>query len=98
MWENPYIETWYRQNIMFFVEKEFLKSQEKLSLEAEKYHEFPLNLVHPDRYLDETDPGRIDVKQIRTQMAWKALKYQTKILLYEKLHWRVQRIFRSLLE
>jgi SAM-dependent methyltransferase len=52
IWRNEAVDWWYAQNVMLFVRKDFLDSQERLKLEFEGTFPEQLCLVHPKRYLE----------------------------------------------
>lgn len=91
VWNNGHVDTWYKQNIMLFVEIGYLECHEALLREARICNQFPLNIVHPDHYIGEADPKNIDFRKIPLGTAWAALKLQTKKKIRSKLHWRLQR-------
>jgi hypothetical protein len=91
VWDNDKVDTWYKNNIMLFVESGYLKSHDTLLREARIGDGFPLNFVHPDRYIEEADPKNIDFRNIPLDTAWAALKLQARKKIRSKLHWRLQR-------
>ena len=50
IWSNKKVSVWYRQNIIFYVNKKYLDNSNYLKLEAEKNETNFLNLVHPDYF------------------------------------------------
>jgi SAM-dependent methyltransferase len=48
IWSNRKIQVCYRQNIFFYVEKEYLQNSPILLKEQARYEEQPFSLVHPD--------------------------------------------------
>jgi len=94
VWDNDQVDTWYKQNIMLFVEKGYLGRHEALSREARISDQFPLNIVHPNRYIGEADPKNIDFRKVPFSTAWAALTLQTQRAFRSRLHWRLQRILK----
>lgn len=95
IWNTKEIDTWYKQNTILFAEAEFLNNNPLLRSEYESCRGLPMDLVHPDRYLAEADPNRIDVRKIPLDTAWKALKLQIRRRLISKLHWRIRRLLKT---
>jgi SAM-dependent methyltransferase len=52
IWSNRQVPACYRQNAFLYVEQEFLKSNEALTLEKSRLKEFPTALVHPDLFAE----------------------------------------------
>jgi SAM-dependent methyltransferase len=52
IWQCYDVEWWYAQNILLFVERDYLNSNSFLRQEAENTPLSPLSLVHPVKYLD----------------------------------------------
>lgn len=94
VWNNDRVNTWYKQNIVLFVENKYLESHDILLREARICNQLPLNIVHPNRYLAEADPRNIDFRKVPLGTAWAALKLQTHRRVRAGLHWRLQRLLR----
>jgi SAM-dependent methyltransferase len=51
IWQNPNVESWYAQNVLMFVEKDYLDSHPLLKREFENTAISQLSVVHPRKYL-----------------------------------------------
>ncbi|HKC65287.1 MAG TPA: methyltransferase domain-containing protein [Pyrinomonadaceae bacterium] len=51
IWNNNKIKFWFRQNILLYVEQEYLKTCPSLATQYEADRYAPLSLVHPELYL-----------------------------------------------
>jgi SAM-dependent methyltransferase len=52
VWKNPLVEHWYAQNVLLFVQADYLKRNELLLREYELTYQSQLSLVHPKRYIE----------------------------------------------
>jgi SAM-dependent methyltransferase len=50
IWNDPQIMWWLRQNLVLFVHKDIVRTNDKLSRAASE-HQGPISIVHPDMYL-----------------------------------------------
>lgn len=62
IWNNPDVSVHYKQNILLFVKKEKITETPFLSSEYSFVDTHPLDLVHPDKYLQELDFDRVSLK------------------------------------
>lgn len=92
VWDNDRVNTWYKQNIVLFVEGGHLASNERLAREAAQCKQHPLNIVHPNRYLDVANPAHIDFREVPFSTARAALYMHVKRAIRSRLHWRLQRL------
>lgn len=51
IWNNSKIKFWFRQNILLYVEQEYLKTHQTLATQYDADQVTPLALVHPELYL-----------------------------------------------
>lgn len=52
VWDNQQVEWWYAQNILLFVDNQYVKSRPGLQKERDLTNETQLALVHPKKYLE----------------------------------------------
>jgi hypothetical protein len=52
VWTNEKVEWWYAQNILLFVQRDYVASHPLLQAEYEKTHSTQLSIVHPKKYLE----------------------------------------------
>jgi SAM-dependent methyltransferase len=52
VWADPNVEWWYAQNMMFFVERDYMKTNETLSKDNGNGTSVLLSLVHPQKYME----------------------------------------------
>lgn len=96
VWNDTRVDTWYRQNIMIFCSLEHLQSNSRLSSAHGASEGFPLDIVHPQRYLEEADPRNIDARKVPLETAVQAIRFHFRRKLRQSLHWRLQRFLRPL--
>ncbi|MFH1956627.1 MAG: class I SAM-dependent methyltransferase [Patescibacteria group bacterium] len=51
IWKNDKIEYWYRQNILFFVDKNYLDKNQILKEEYKKTNLNQISIIHPELYI-----------------------------------------------
>jgi cyclopropane fatty-acyl-phospholipid synthase-like methyltransferase len=51
VWQNPNVEPWYAQNVLLFVQKDYLEAHALLKREFENTAISQLSIVHPKKYL-----------------------------------------------
>jgi SAM-dependent methyltransferase len=67
IWNERGVETWYKQNILLFVQEHHLEKHPALSRQPA----FPLSVVHPDSFSGGVSFGRLDSKrQILQLLYW----------------------------
>lgn len=63
IWEDAAVDTWYKQNTLLYIKKEYLHNFS--GLEAHKAGTYaPINIIHPNSYLQKTadsDPARMSL-------------------------------------
>lgn len=64
LWNNPEIRWWYAQNILVFVQNDYLTNMPSLKQEAVKTNTNCLSLVHPANYLRCCDPAYMSLKSL----------------------------------
>jgi SAM-dependent methyltransferase len=57
IWRHPDVAWWYAQNVLLFVEREYLVHQPRLQQEMAFAGAMQLSLVHPQRYLEWVEWG-----------------------------------------
>ncbi|MBI5641483.1 MAG: methyltransferase domain-containing protein [Nitrospirae bacterium] len=62
-WNNKNVQWWYRQNTFLFVQKDYLKSKQKLAIMAERWKGFPPNIVHPLLFEETAEPRSLSLKK-----------------------------------
>jgi len=95
IWRNDNVYTWYRQNTIMFATPSAIDDNLRLKFEHESCVDFPLDLVHPNRYLAEADPLSIDPAKVPLSTAWTALNIGVRKWAYSRLHWRLKRLVHS---
>jgi SAM-dependent methyltransferase len=63
IWQNPNVESFYSQNILFFVKETVLENYPSLKVALQTTDVNQLAIVHPDQYLVKSDPSNIGVKE-----------------------------------
>ena len=58
VWQNPRVAYWYAQNILIFVEREYLENHQLLQQEFANIGTSQLTIVHPKKYLQIVDKYR----------------------------------------
>jgi hypothetical protein len=81
VWENNNVDVWYRQNVLLFVDQNYLASNAALAAAEEQANGRPVDVVHPLRYLHDANPT-----------ALRALRVLLKRSPYARIHWRLQRL------
>jgi SAM-dependent methyltransferase len=64
IWQNPRVERWYAQNILFFASEEALAANPKLAAARKETRRTQLSLVHPRSYLEATDRTRLSLRDL----------------------------------
>jgi len=64
IWGNENVSFWYSQNIILFVDKEYLKNNQRLQKEFEQTTESALSMVHPKLYLPKAKRDNVFVKMV----------------------------------
>lgn len=77
IWENNNIEVWYIQNILLFVENEYLDKNDKLKKELESMTKHPYSIIHPDLYSSKIREYDFKLKKLEEECD--KLKEQQKI-------------------
>lgn len=57
IWENSDVDWWYRQNLLLFVQSQYLDCHPSLQREEERWKGRPLSIVHPECFLVATEPA-----------------------------------------
>jgi len=63
IWNNNYVEFWYRQNLLFFVKSDELNNYSLLRDEYKSLYNLPLAIVHPEGYLQLSDYRNLSLKE-----------------------------------
>lgn len=92
VWNDACVDTWYRQNIVVFASIDHLESNPRLRKEYAASQGLPLDVVHPNRYLEEADPQQVDARKVPLKTALQAVRLQLKRKLRKSLHWRLQKL------
>jgi SAM-dependent methyltransferase len=74
IWKNDDVSFWYSQNILLFVEKDYLKTDKKLEKEFEQTEPSALSIVHPKQYLHRAKILNHLVKLIPRPIKWIIIK------------------------
>ncbi|MFN4228302.1 class I SAM-dependent methyltransferase [Parvibaculum sp.] len=64
VWANDNVRWWYAQNILLYVSERVLASNVEIGRLHDQRRDFPLDVVHPQKYLDEADPKRLSVRRV----------------------------------
>lgn len=64
VWQNKNVDWWYAQNILMFVKQNFLKKFPLLRKEYENTNIGFLSIVHPEKYLNVSDPRRMSLRRL----------------------------------
>ena len=72
IWDNNNVEWWYAQNMLIFVTRDYLKTNELLQREAENTNVSMLSVVHPKRYLAVARYEALDlrVRSLPSPLRW----------------------------
>ncbi|HVW87604.1 MAG TPA: methyltransferase domain-containing protein [Bryobacteraceae bacterium] len=65
IWDNPEIEFWYRQNMLLFVQRDYLASSPRLQVLSQSYSGRFVSVVHPEMF--GSDGPRISLRQMIRQ-------------------------------
>lgn len=81
IWQNENVESFYSQNILFFVEENSLENYPLLKAAFQNTDINQLSIVHPKQYLDKSDPSNLGVKEAVLGLpAW--IKKKTLFLIW----------------
>lgn len=75
IWKNDDVSYWYSQNIILFVERDYLKTNSKLKKEFEQTESSALSLVHPKLYLSKAERLGSISRLIPTPIKWIITKF-----------------------
>jgi len=64
VWTNGNVRWWYAQNILLYVSERVLASDVEIGRLHDQRKDFPLDVVHPQKYLDEADTNRLSVRRV----------------------------------
>lgn len=81
IWQNDKVTWYYAQNILLFVEKEYLKNNELLQKEAEKTEESQLAIVHPYLYMRTASEAKKFKQELEAALALKDARISLKKIL-----------------
>jgi hypothetical protein len=62
VWNNPKVEPWFAQNIIVYIQEDYLKKNIALKEEWEKT-DFPLTVIHPKHYENRVLLNNLGIKQ-----------------------------------
>ena len=91
VWTDKRVDLWYRQNTLLFVSSDYLETSDALRSAYDASKGLPLDVVHPNRYLQEADPRQIDARKVPLETALKAVRLQLRRRLRKSLHWRLKK-------
>jgi SAM-dependent methyltransferase len=70
IWNNEDVSFWYAQNILLFVKKDYLKTNNNLKKEFEQTDISALSIVHPKQFLPKAKRLNFIVKFIPSPIKW----------------------------
>ncbi len=75
IWNNKDVSSWYAQNILLFVKKDYLQKNDKLKKEFEQTEASALAIIHPKQYLLKTRRLNFILKLIPRPIKWIIIKF-----------------------